>query len=54
MLQGMNDRLTETGRCFRMEVNMGKTKVMIISKESSRLQIIIEEKQLENVECIWV
>jgi hypothetical protein len=28
----MIDRLTETGRCYGMEISVGKTKVMSISK----------------------
>jgi len=33
VLQGMTDKLTETGRCYGMEVNVEKTKVMRISRE---------------------
>ena len=32
VLLGMIDRLNETGRCYRMEINMDKTKVMSIPK----------------------
>jgi len=32
VLQGMIDRLTETGRCYGMEINVDKTRVMRISK----------------------
>jgi hypothetical protein len=32
VLMGMTDRLTETGRCYGMEINVDKTKVMSISK----------------------
>jgi hypothetical protein len=28
VLQGMVDTLTETGRCYGMEINVGKNKVM--------------------------
>jgi len=31
VLQGMTERLTETGKCYEMEMNDGKTKVMRIS-----------------------
>jgi hypothetical protein len=31
-LLGMIDRLTETGRCYGMEINVDKTRVMRISK----------------------
>jgi hypothetical protein len=30
VLQGMIDRLIEIGRCYGMEMNVGKTKVMRI------------------------
>ena len=32
VLQDMIDKLTEIGRCYGMEMNMEKTKVMIISR----------------------
>jgi hypothetical protein len=50
VLQGMLDRLTEIGRCYGMEMNVDKTKLMKISRELSTLQIMIDQKQLENVE----
>ena len=43
VLQDMIERLTETGTCYGMEMNVGKTKVMKISKQSSAMQIIIDE-----------
>jgi hypothetical protein len=49
-IQGMTDRLIETGICFRMEMNVEKTKVIRISRQPSTVQIMIDEKQLENVE----
>ena len=48
----MVDTLTETGRCCGMEINVGKTMVMRISMKPSPLQILIDQKQLENVEYI--
>jgi hypothetical protein len=50
LLQGMTDRLTENGRCYGMEINVLKTKVMTISREPSPSRIMIDKKQLENVE----
>jgi len=51
VLQGMIDRLTETGRCHGMEMNVGKkTKILIISREPSPIQIVIHKKQLEHME----
>ena len=34
-----------------MEMNVEKTKVMSISRQPSPLTIMIDQKQLENVEC---
>jgi hypothetical protein len=50
MLQDMIDKLTEIGRCYGMEMNVGKTKVMRISRKSLQVKIMIDQKQLENVE----
>jgi hypothetical protein len=35
VLQGMIDKLIEIGRCYGMEMNVEKTKVMRISKQQS-------------------
>ena len=51
VLQGMNDKLTEIGRCYGMEKSVEKTKVMRISRQPSPVTIMIDQKQLENVEC---
>ena len=50
VLQGMIDKLTEIGRCYGMEMNVEKTKVMRISRQPSPVIITIDKKQLENVE----
>ena len=50
MLQGMIDRLIETGRCCGMEMNVKKTKVKGISRQPSPVQVMTDQKQLENVE----
>ena len=34
-----------------MEMNVEKAKVMIISRQPSPVKIMIDHKQLENVEC---
>jgi len=53
VLQGMIDRLIDTGRCCGMEMNVKKTKVKGISRQPSSLQVITDQKQQqENVECI--
>jgi hypothetical protein len=46
----MIDRLSRIGRCRGVEMNVKITKVMRISRESSPLQIKIDQKQLENME----
>jgi hypothetical protein len=47
----MTEKLTEIGRCYGMEMNVKKkNKVMRISRQPSQTQIMIEEKQPENVE----
>jgi len=49
LLQDMIDELIEIGRCFGMEMNVEKTKVMRISKQPFPVRIVIDQK-LENVE----
>ena len=51
LLQGMIDKLIEIGSCYGMEMNVEKTKVMRISRHSSPVTIMIDQKQMENVEC---
>jgi len=46
----MIDKLIEIGRCYGMEINVEKTKVMRISRQPFPVKIIIDQKQLENVE----
>ena len=50
VLRGMIERLIEAGRCYGMEMNVEKTKVLRISRESPPVQIMINQKQLVNVE----
>ena len=47
----MIDKLTEIGRCYGMEMNVEKIKVKRISRQPSPVPIMIDQKQLENVEC---
>ena len=49
VLQGISDKTTEVGRCYGMEVNVEKTNIMIISRQSSPVQIMTGQKQMENV-----
>jgi len=51
VLQGMIDKLIDIGSCYGMEMNVEKTKVMRISRQPSPVTIIIDQKQMENVEC---
>jgi hypothetical protein len=50
VLQDMIDKLTEIGKCYGMGMNVEKTKVMRISRQPSPLKIMIDQKQLDNVE----
>jgi hypothetical protein len=43
VLQGMIDKLIETGRCYGMEMNVEKTKVMRISRQSTLVAIKIDQ-----------
>jgi len=49
VLQDMIDKLIEIGRCYGMEMNVEKTKVMRISRQPSPVKIIINQKQPESV-----
>jgi hypothetical protein len=51
VLPGMIYKLIEIGRCYGMEMNVEKTKVMRISRQSSPVTVMVDQKQLENVEC---
>jgi hypothetical protein len=46
----MTDKLIEIGRCYGMEMNVEKRKVMRISRQPFPVKIMIDQKQLENVE----
>jgi hypothetical protein len=50
VLQDVIDKLIEIRGCYGMEMNVEKTKVMRISKQPFPVKIIIDQKQLENVE----
>jgi len=50
VLQDMIDKLIEIGRCYGMEMNMEKTKLMRISRHPFPIKIMIDQKHLENVE----
>jgi len=42
VLQGMIDKLIETGRCYGMEMNVEKTKVMRIPRQPPPVTIMID------------
>jgi hypothetical protein len=44
ILKGTTDRLIEIGRCYGMEMNVKNTKAMRILRQSSPLQITINNK----------
>jgi hypothetical protein len=44
VLQGMVDRLIEIGGRYGMEMNVGKTKVMRISRQPSPMKIMVDQK----------
>jgi hypothetical protein len=50
VLQDVIDKLIEIGRCYGMEMNVEKTNVMRISRLPLPAKIMIDQKQLENVE----
>jgi hypothetical protein len=49
-LQGVIDRRIEIGRYFEMKMNGEECKVMRVYRQPSTLQIIRDQKQLENME----
>ena len=53
VLQGMIERLSEIGRCSGMEKDVDKIKVMRISRQPSPVQILVDEKQPENLEYLY-
>jgi hypothetical protein len=44
VLQDMIDKLIEIGRCYGIEINVEKTKVMRISRQPSQVKITIDQK----------
>ena len=44
VLLGMIDRLTAIGKCYGMEMDLKKTKVMRISRQLSPTQIMVDKK----------
>ena len=46
----MVDKVTEVRRCYGMEINVEKTEVMRISRQTSPVTITINQTQLESME----
>jgi hypothetical protein len=44
VLQDMIDKLTEIGKCYGMEMNVEKTKVMRISRQPFPVKLTIDQK----------
>jgi hypothetical protein len=51
VLRDVIDKLIEIGGCYGMEMNVGKTKVMRISRQPFPVKIMLYQTQLENVEA---
>jgi hypothetical protein len=54
VLQGVIERLIEIGRFCGKEMNVEKTKVMRISRQPPQIQVVTDEKRLENVEYLFI
>jgi len=52
VLQGITDRLTLVGRCYGIEINVVKSMTLRIPKQLFPVEIMIDQKQLENVEYL--
>jgi hypothetical protein len=50
VLHDIINKLIEIGRCYGMEMNVEKTKVMRISRKPIAIKIMIGQKHLDNVE----
>jgi hypothetical protein len=50
----MIDKLNEIGGCYGMEMNVEKTKIMRISRQHIPVKIMIDQKQLQNVDFLKV
>jgi ribosome-interacting GTPase 1 len=48
-LQGMIGKLIEIVRCYGIEMNVDKTKVLINTRQTSPITVMTGQKQMENV-----
>jgi hypothetical protein len=55
VLQGTIDRLIGTGRCYGLQMNVGRNKVMRISRQPSPIQVMKDQRQMDmwNISNIW-
>jgi hypothetical protein len=51
----MTDRLIGTGSCYGMDMNVGKYKLMRISRQPSPIQVMKDQRQMDmwNISNIW-
>ena len=49
-LQDMVNRLVDTGRKYRMEINIDKSQVMRVSRSNESLQIEVNNRELKEVD----
>jgi len=58
MLQGTTERLIRVGRCYEIEMNVERTKVMRIPRQLSSIRIMTDQKDWRmwniSTSCIWV
>jgi hypothetical protein len=47
VVQDMIDRLIGTGRCYEMEMNVGKNNVMRISRQPYPIQVMKDQRQMD-------
>jgi hypothetical protein len=52
VLQDIIDKAIDIGRCYGVEMNAEKTKVMRISRQPFPVKLRIDHKQQENVESL--
>jgi hypothetical protein len=56
-LQGITDRPIEIGTCYGMEMNVGKTEAMRISRQTFLVQTVVEKKnnrRMWNISTVWL
>ena len=56
LIETHRDDKCEIGRCYGMEMNVEKTKVLRIARQPSPIQIMIDQKHrvMWNISTVWV